>query len=162
MSRSSTAGALHEVHMQHLDEGTVHAWLDGALAGDEAAAVAKHVTECRECAAMVAEARGMIAAAGNIISALDGVRGGVIPVGTPLVTGRRSLWRRLQFTPARAALAATLLIAVATMLTVRQAPRPGAPATITSKEQIGAPGTDTVQPSRPAASAVTASASEET
>ena len=25
-------------HMQHLDEGTIHAWLDGALRGDEATA----------------------------------------------------------------------------------------------------------------------------
>lgn len=147
--------------MQHLDEGTVHAWLDGALAGDEVAAVAKHVAECRECAAMVAEARGMIAAAGNIISALDGVRGGVIPAGGPLVAGQRSLWRRLRFTPARAALAATLLIAIATMLTVRSVPRPGVPATTTSNRQIGAPGTDTFQASRPVAPAVTASTSEE-
>lgn len=147
--------------MQHLDEGTVHAWLDGALAGDEAAAAAKHVAECRECAAMVAEARGMIAAAGNIISALDGVRGGVIPAGAPLVTGQRSLWRRLRFTPARAALAATLLIAVATMLTVRKAPQPGALPTTISNQQIGTPRTDTFRASTPVAPTVTVSTSEE-
>jgi hypothetical protein len=113
--------------MQHLDEGTIHAWLDGALVGDEAADVAKHVTECGECAAMVAEARGIIAAAGNIISALDGVRGGVIPTPKPVMAGQGSLWRRLRLTPGRAALAATLLVAVASLLTVRRVPRPGAP-----------------------------------
>ncbi|HEX8943199.1 MAG TPA: zf-HC2 domain-containing protein [Gemmatimonadaceae bacterium] len=110
--------------MQHLDEGTIHAFLDGALAGDEAATVAAHVSECRDCAAMVAEARGIIAAAGNIVSALDGVRGGVIPAPARAAAGQHSLWRRLRFTPARAALAATLLIAVASLLTVRHAPAP--------------------------------------
>jgi putative zinc finger protein len=110
--------------MQHLDEGTVHAWLDGALAGDEAAHVSAHVSECRDCAAMVAEARGVIAAAANIVSALDGVRGGVIPAPTRAVAGQHSLWRRLRFTPARAALAATLLIAVGSLLTIRRAPPP--------------------------------------
>jgi hypothetical protein len=112
--------------MQHLDEGTIHAWLDGALAGDEAAGVARHVAECRDCAAMVAEARGMIAASANIISALDSVRGGVIPAPTPAVAGRGSLWRRLRFTPTRAAQAATLLVAYASLLTIRRVPRPGA------------------------------------
>jgi hypothetical protein len=75
---------------------------------------------------MVAEARGMIAAAGNIVSALDGVRGGMIPAPKPAaIAGQGSLWRRLRFTPARAALAATMLIAVATLLTVRRMPQPG-------------------------------------
>jgi len=109
--------------MQHLDEGTIHAWLDGALADEEAAGVATHVAECHDCASMVAEARGMIAAAGQIISSLDRVRGGVIPTPTPALSGQRSLWRRLRVTPTRAALAATLLIAVASLLTVRRAPR---------------------------------------
>jgi len=112
--------------MQHLDEGTIHAWLDDALAGDEAAAVAKHVAECGDCAALVAEARGMIVAAGNIVAALDDVRGGVIPSSTPAraiagQSSQTSLWRRLHFTPARAVLAATLLVAVGSVLTVRRA-----------------------------------------
>jgi hypothetical protein len=130
MNRFSTAetvlAALHEGHMQHLDEGTIHAWLDDALAGDEAAAVAKHVAECGDCAALVAEARGMIVAAGNIVAALDDVRGGVIPSSAPAraIAGQASqtsLWRRLHFTPTRAALAATLLVAVGSVLTLRRA-----------------------------------------
>jgi hypothetical protein len=110
--------------MQHLDEGTIHAWLDGALPADEAASVAGHVAQCRPCAAMVAEARGMIAAAGNIVSSLDGVRGGVIPISKPAVAGQGSLWRLLRLTPGRAALAATLLVAVASLLTLRKGSEP--------------------------------------
>jgi hypothetical protein len=123
--------------MQHLDEGTVHAWLDGALPADEAEHVARHVDECRDCAAMVAEARGMIVAAGNIISSLDHVRGGVIPASTPTpaVAGQHSLWRRLRLTPARAALAATLLVAVASLLTVRRVSEPGAARVATSESK---------------------------
>ena len=59
--------------MQHLDEGTIHAWLDGQLPHDEASAVETHVAECRECADAVAEARGLIAASSRILTALDGV-----------------------------------------------------------------------------------------
>ena len=66
--------------MPHLDEGTIHAWLDGALPPDEAQAVEAHVAECAECAAGVAEARGLIAASSRILSSLDAVPGGVIPM----------------------------------------------------------------------------------
>lgn len=65
--------------MTHIDEGTIHAWLDDALAPDEAARVEEHVRDCTECAAAVAEARGFIAASSRILSALDHVPGGVIP-----------------------------------------------------------------------------------
>ena len=105
--------------MQHLEEGTIHAWLDGALSANEAADVEQHVTQCGECAALVAEARGMIAGATRIVSSLDIVRGGVIPKSQRASGSSGSLWRTLRFTPARAALAATLLIAVSTMLTLR-------------------------------------------
>ena len=65
--------------MQHLDEGTIHAWLDGQLPRSEAQAVEAHVAECRPCADAVAEARGLIAASSRILMALDGVPRGVAP-----------------------------------------------------------------------------------
>ena len=65
--------------MQHLDEGTIHAWLDGALPAAEATAAEAHAAACAECARLVAEARGLIARASGILTALDAVPAGVIP-----------------------------------------------------------------------------------
>jgi len=65
--------------MQHLDEGAIHAWLDGALTPDEAAQVAEHAAACTSCAAAVAEARGLIAASSRILEALDDVPANVLP-----------------------------------------------------------------------------------
>ena len=65
--------------MQHLDEGTIHAWLDDALPADEAARVAAHVASCASCADAVAEARGFMAAASRIVRALDIVPADVVP-----------------------------------------------------------------------------------
>jgi len=72
--------------MQHLDEGTIHAWLDGQLPRDEALEVEAHVAECRQCADAVAEARGLIAASSRILTALDGVPGEVVPKQAPFRT----------------------------------------------------------------------------
>jgi hypothetical protein len=65
--------------MRHLDEGTIHAWLDGALSADEATRAEAHVASCTVCAEAVAEARGLIAASTRILTALDDVPGGVMP-----------------------------------------------------------------------------------
>lgn len=67
--------------MQHPDEGTIHAWLDGAVPDTEARAIEAHVTACGQCASAVAEARGLMAASSRILSALDEVPGGVVPHG---------------------------------------------------------------------------------
>jgi hypothetical protein len=94
--------------MQHLDEGTIHSWLDGALSADEAAQVEAHVAECPECAAAVAEARGFIAASSRILTALDNAPRGVIPAAAP---GRRVdpiVWR----------IAATVMVVAAGTLVV--------------------------------------------
>lgn len=64
---------------EHLDEGTIHAWLDGALPPDESARVEAQSGACAECAALLAEARGLVAASSRILSSLDDVPGGVIP-----------------------------------------------------------------------------------
>lgn len=59
--------------MQHLDEGIIHSWLDGALSVEEAARAEAHVASCSACADAVAEARGLIAASSRILTALDNV-----------------------------------------------------------------------------------------
>ena len=77
---------------QHLDEGTIHAWLDGALAPDESARVEAHANSCTECAALVAEARGLIAASSRILSSLDAVPAGVLP-GSDRITDQLAVLR---------------------------------------------------------------------
>ena len=70
--------------MRHPDEGTIHAWLDGQLPAEEASELEAHATACADCAAAIAEARGLVAASSRIVSSLDIVPGGVIPVRTPV------------------------------------------------------------------------------
>jgi hypothetical protein len=97
--------------MQHPDEGTIHAWLDGALSADEGAQIEAHVKDCAECAATVAEARGFIAASSRILTALDNAPRGVIPAAAPVK-------RRLDPMAWRIA-ASVLVIAGGTLLVVR-------------------------------------------
>lgn len=99
--------------MQHPDEGTIHAWLDGALSTEEASALEAHIAECSECAARVAEARGLVAASSRIVGALDGVPPGVIPDRS---RARQPWYSRAQL---RAA-AAVLVVASASLLVVRK------------------------------------------
>jgi anti-sigma factor RsiW len=94
--------------MQHLDEGTIHSWLDGALSADEAARVEAHVKECPQCAAAVAEARGFIAASSRILTALDNAPRGVIPATAPKKRVDPIVWR----------VAATFLVVAAGTLVV--------------------------------------------
>src|ERR1700704_6917220 len=78
--------------MQHLDEGTIHSWLDGALSVDEAARVEAHLKECAQCQAAVAEARGFIAASSRILTALDNAPRGVLPSAKPKKRDRMAAW----------------------------------------------------------------------
>jgi plastocyanin len=96
--------------MQHLDEGTIHSWLDGALSADEAARAEAHVAECPECAAVVAEARGFVAASSRILTALDNAPRGVMPVAAPGKRVNPLVWR----------VAATVLVVAAGTLVVVQ------------------------------------------
>ena len=126
--------------MQHLDEGTVHAWLDGELSETESAAAAQHVAECTQCAELVAEARGLIAGASRVVSALDAGPAGVIPRAQP--ANGAGFWRRLTRSPSRMAMAATILVAVGVTLTVRRAPHESTsarPAIVESPAVVSAP-----------------------
>lgn len=94
--------------MQHLDEGTIHAWLDGALNPEEAAKAEAHVNDCPQCAAAVAEARGFIAASSRILTALDNAPRGVIPATAPKKRFDPMVWR----------IAATVMVVAAGTLVV--------------------------------------------
>jgi putative zinc finger protein len=94
--------------MQHLDEGTIHAWLDGALGPEEAARAEAHAGECPQCAAAVAEARGFIAASSRILTALDNAPRRVIPAAAPRKRVDTFVWR----------IAATMLVVAAGTLVV--------------------------------------------
>ena len=59
--------------MSQVDEGLIHAWLDGQLPPDEAARVEQLVATDPAWQAAAAEARGMIAGASRILGALDDV-----------------------------------------------------------------------------------------
>ncbi len=103
--------------MQHLDEGTIHAWLDGGLAPNEANAAEAHVAACEQCARAVAEARGLIAASSRILGALDdvpAVQGTTDGLSLPVARARRRSWLRRGGIGYAAA--ATALLAVGTTL----------------------------------------------
>ncbi|HEX6315370.1 MAG TPA: zf-HC2 domain-containing protein, partial [Gemmatimonadaceae bacterium] len=113
----------------HLDEGTIHAWLDGALPPDESARVEAHVAQCAACGALVAEARGLVAASSRILSSLDAVPAGVIPGATREVDqlaalrARRRASRRSWFRDPRVVAAASLVFMAGTAGVVWQSTR---------------------------------------
>jgi hypothetical protein len=104
----------------HVTEPTVHAWLDGALAGAEADAVLAHVASCAACGVLAAEVRGVIAGAARIVALLDGAGGATLQPGRVDTGGSsagrgggtrtppRAWYRR----PAVLSMAAMLLLAV--------------------------------------------------
>jgi Putative zinc-finger len=129
--------------MQHLDEGTIHAWLDGELPSAEREAAEAHIAQCEQCAAAVAEARGFIAASSRILMALDAVPGGVLPAakGSSAPAGKRTPAR---FTVSRAwmAAAAVLILSTATAIAVRPRSDNGV-ATLAQRDEMRAPHVDT-------------------
>jgi anti-sigma factor RsiW len=100
--------------MQHLDEGTIHAWLDGELPLEEQAAVEAHVASCDQCKAAVAEARGFIAASSRILTALDSVPGGVLPATSTGAGAARPMAHR-RFAVSRAWMAAAAVLVLSTV-----------------------------------------------
>ena len=111
--------------MRHLDEGTIHAWLDGALDAEEEQKAEAHAARCTECAVKVADARGMIAAASRILTALDDVPGGVLPQGSramPPVSASGSMPARRWPTWTMRIAASIAVVATGTYVVVRSGP----------------------------------------
>jgi hypothetical protein len=117
--------------MPHVDEGTVHALLDGALRAEEparAAAVEAHLQACPDCRALAEEAAETRAAVGRVLDATGPVirpdfqevlvRAGEQP--RPVEAGdRASRLRRHARTTRAAAWAATVVLALGTGYLIR-------------------------------------------
>jgi Putative zinc-finger len=118
--------------MQHPDEGTIHSWLDGVLSADETARLEAHVKECPQCAAAVAEARGFIAGASRILTALDNAPRGVVPVAAPKKRVDPLVWR---------VAATVLVVAAGTLVVVRNRGNNEQPAdhVMVSRQQASVP-----------------------
>ncbi|CAN5819019.1 hypothetical protein BH11GEM1_BH11GEM1_02550 [soil metagenome] len=102
----------------HPDEGTIHAWLDGALDAEQGARLHAHVAGCEACAERVAEARGLVAGASRVVTLLDEpLPQAILPASTRTAGTDMSAWRLMRVTPARAAIAAVLVVAVGITLT---------------------------------------------
>jgi putative zinc finger protein len=57
-----------EMNISHVDEGTLHSYLDGELAPEEARGVAAHLTQCAACRNRLDEERALIARAGELLA----------------------------------------------------------------------------------------------
>lgn len=91
--------------MSHLDEGQLHALLDGELDETEVAEAEAHLAACAECRRELAEARAFAAGADELIEAVD------LPAETRAVT-RAPKAAALRFNWRNVAWAASLVFAV--------------------------------------------------
>ena len=113
--------------MEHLDEGMVHAWLDDALSADEAREISTHVQSCVACAALVAEARGLMAASTRIVAHLDHVSANTISKTIVTVAHRRRRRRRAWWQHPGFAAAAVLGVTTMSWFALRHKPMVVAP-----------------------------------
>jgi hypothetical protein len=111
--------------MNHIDEGTIHGWLDGALDPAQSREIEAHIANCPACAAAVAEARGLIAGASRILIALDDVPAGVTPKRAPAPpTAAKRQWRAAPWVTGIAALLIAAVVLQTTGLERTSADRP--------------------------------------
>ncbi|HEY8174197.1 MAG TPA: zf-HC2 domain-containing protein [Gemmatimonadaceae bacterium] len=98
--------------MNHIDEATIHAWLDSAVDATQSREIEAHVAECSTCASAVAEARGFVAASSRILNALDDVPAGVTPKRAPSLPQTAPRKRQWRAAPWVTGIAAALMLAV--------------------------------------------------
>jgi hypothetical protein len=106
--------------MPHLDEGTLHALLDGEIPSAELPPIQAHLGACAECRARLAEEQDLLAESDRLIEVLE------LPEAAPAVAPIRSAPRRVW--PTRLAWAATLVLAAGLGYSVRGGPAEPAPA----------------------------------
>jgi len=96
--------------MPHINDGQIHAWLDGALEAHERARIEEHIAGCAECRSRVDEEREIIAAASRILAVAAPPALDAPPF--PNLRAPRRPRRGLLSDPMRLAWAASLVLAL--------------------------------------------------
>ena len=106
--------------MRHLDEGTLHALLDGEIPSAELPPIQAHLGACAECRARLTEEQDLLAESDRLIEVLE------LPEAAPAAATVRTAPRRVW--PARLAWAATVVLAAGLGYSIRGGPVAPAPA----------------------------------
>jgi hypothetical protein len=148
--------------MNHIDEATIHAWLDGAVDATRSREIEAHLAGCSTCAAAVAEARGFVAASSRILNALDDVPAGVTPKRAPSLPQTAPRKRQWRAAPWVTGIAAALMLAVGVTTWNRRAVekemRPVPASAVASQPVESLPPAVVVAPQRDASTAAPVSA----
>ena len=105
--------------MPHLDEGTLHALLDGEIPSAELAPIQAHLGGCADCRARLTEEQDLLAESDRLIEVLE------LPEAAPAVVPVRKAPRRVW--PTRLAWAATVVLAAGLGYSARGGPLEPAP-----------------------------------
>jgi len=95
--------------MSHVDDGTLHAYLDGELTPAEAQAVEAHLAQCPDCRGRLEEERALIARAGELLALATPPDRALPPFRSGDVRPPRRLWWQVRLP---VAWAATVLLAL--------------------------------------------------
>jgi len=79
--------------MSHVDEGTLHAYLDGELPSAERAALEAHLADCATCRASLAEERALLERASALLGSARPVERPAPPFEQLQRTPKPSPWR---------------------------------------------------------------------
>jgi hypothetical protein len=166
-----------EDSMSHVDEGTLHAYLDGELPSAERAALEAHLAACATCRASLAEERALLERASALLGSARPVERPAPPFDQLRRASQRSPWRvRRSF-----AWAASLALALglgyyirnptaheafqappqAAFLAEDRAAAPAEPEKAVARRQPGAAGRRSIPPAPPATAAADELASAE-
>src|ERR1700730_4346214 len=82
-----------EESMSHVDEGTLHAYLDGELPPPERAALEGHLAQCAPCRATLVEERALLERASALLGSAGPAERAAPPFEQLRRSPRRSPWR---------------------------------------------------------------------
>jgi hypothetical protein len=82
-----------EDSMSHVDEGTLHAYLDGELPSTERAALETHLAQCAICRATLVEERALLERASAVLGSARPVERPAPPLEQLRRSPKRPLWR---------------------------------------------------------------------
>jgi hypothetical protein len=115
--------------MRHVDEGTIHAWLDRQVAdSQEAAWITTHLRECATCSARVAEEEATVRDAESLLASVAPAADGSRQAFEGLVAGaKKGAAQPSRRWMAPAGMAATIALAIALGWMARQMTSSGGP-----------------------------------